>query len=75
MLSNESNNKYSCAGYTLNSFISSIDLWEDILKYLIESISSPQNSILTPLTFVIAISIISPLTLNWPLPSISSVLS
>ena len=52
----------------------SVDLWLITLKYLIESISSPQNSILTPIFSVIDISTIPPLTLNCPFPSIRSYL-
>ena len=45
-----------------------------MLKFLIESTSSPQNSTLIPVFSVTEISKISPLTLNCPLPSIKSYL-
>ena len=43
-----------------------------MLKFLIESISSPQNSTLTPIASFIDMSSIPPLRLNCPLPSIKS---
>ena len=49
-----------------------IDLWLIMLKFLIESISSPQNSTLTPIASFIDMSSIPPLRLNCPLPSIKS---
>ena len=65
-------NIYSCAGNISIFSILSIDLWLIMLKCLIESISSPHNSILIPVLSVVEISIIPPLTLNSPLPSIRS---
>ena len=46
-----------------------------MLKYLIESTSSPQNSILTPIFSDKPISTIPPLMLNCPLFSTNSLLS
>ena len=46
-----------------------------MLNFLIESISSPHNSILTPVFWSSEISIIPPLTLNSPFPSIKSYLT
>ena len=50
-------------------------LCELMLKYLMESISSPQNSILTPFFSDKPISTIPPLILNCPLFSTKSFLS
>ena len=65
---------YSCAGYIVAVSIFFIDLCVSILNSLIESMSSPQNSILIPTFSFVAISTIPPLTLNCPLPSIKSYL-
>lgn len=65
-------NIYSCAGYIVILSIFSVERWLTTLKYLIESISSPQNSSLTPSFSLTEISTIPPLTLNCPLPSIKS---
>ena len=66
----------SVAGKILISFNFSIERWLSTSKYLMESISSSQSSILTGTSCVYGkISIIPPLTLNCPLPSTNGILS
>ena len=57
----KSSNVYSCAGYIIAFSKVFIDLWLVILKFLIESTSSPQNSILIPVFSVTEMSNIPPL--------------
>ena len=68
-------NIYSCAGRIVTLSVISVVLCELILKYLIESTSSPQNSTLTPVFSDTPISTIPPLMLNCPLFSTISFLS
>ena len=65
----------SCAGKIVISFSISVDLCEESLKYLIESTSSPQNSILTPIVSESPTSKIPPRMQNCPLFSTKSTLS
>ena len=68
-------NTNSVAGYIFAVFTFSVDLCDIILNSLIESTSSPQSSILIPVSLVIPISIIPPLILYSPAFSTKSLLS